>query len=288
MLRNLLKRQKAFTLIELLVVIAIIAILIALLVPAVQKVREAANRTQSQNNLKQMSLALHSCADTNRQKLPPSVGFYPMTNAWATSPNWGAPAASGTVFYHIMPYIEQDTVYKNTPTWSWNSYNTIVPIYIAPGDPTAPASGLHWGDRGAISYASNNFLFTSDNAGDPSQSPPKARLPASFQDGTSNTIVFGERYAKCQSYEYIWGESGSGLVWSPTIYETYPMTPAALPQFGPSPAVCNPQVYQGFSVGVIQVGLGDGSVRGVTPGISFPTWSNALTPSDGNTLGNDW
>src|SRR5947199_1967059 len=99
-------RITGFTLIELLVVIAIIAILIGLLVPAVQKVREAANRIRCTNNLKQMSLATVNCADQHEGKLPPSIGLYPGT---------GTPAAfqsNGGTFLHILPYIEQDNLFK--------------------------------------------------------------------------------------------------------------------------------------------------------------------------------
>src|SRR5713226_1112027 len=99
--------RAAFTLIELLVVIAIIAILIGLLVPAVQKVREAAARAQCTNNLKQMSLASANCADTNQQLLPPGDGLYPSTIPSANN-------SYASVFFHILPYIEQDNAYKAT------------------------------------------------------------------------------------------------------------------------------------------------------------------------------
>src|SRR5262245_53696076 len=94
------RRGRGFTLIELLVVIAIIAILIGLLLPAVQKVREAAARMSCTNNLKQLSLATINCADTNSGKLPPSIGLYAGNTPAANQSNGG-------LFLHILPYIEQ-------------------------------------------------------------------------------------------------------------------------------------------------------------------------------------
>src|ERR671936_393495 len=96
-------RSRGFTLIELLVVIAIIAILIGLLLPAVQKVREAAARTRSQNNLKQIALATHNFNDAYQGKLPAM-----------TDVGNGAPTRYGlqSLSFNILPYIEQDNVYK--------------------------------------------------------------------------------------------------------------------------------------------------------------------------------
>src|SRR5437879_3829437 len=92
-------KRPGFTLIELLVVIAIIAVLIGLLVPAVQKVREAAARTQCTNNLRQIGVAAHNCNDTYKS-LPPGIGWFPGTSG---NPETGY----GNPFFHLLPFIEQ-------------------------------------------------------------------------------------------------------------------------------------------------------------------------------------
>jgi prepilin-type N-terminal cleavage/methylation domain-containing protein len=170
------RARAAFTLVELLVVIAIIAILIGLLLPAVQKVREAAARTQSINNLKQLGIATHAFNDNNRY-LPPATGWSPAVGVQNST--------DGTVHYVLLPYLEQQALYQSGYNGSvYYAQNapagTNIKVFIAPADPNQNPSG----ENGNVSYMANAMVF----------SPAKINIQ-SISDGTSNTFLFGEAYS---------------------------------------------------------------------------------------------
>jgi prepilin-type N-terminal cleavage/methylation domain-containing protein len=190
-------RNRGFTLIELLVVIAIIAILIGLLLPAVQKVREAAARTQSRNNLKQQALAVMDF-ESAHEITPPIFGQIRGTGA------------SGSIYYHILPFMEQSALYGLGPD---ASRSQPLKMLRHPSDPTMTGDGIFdlpvaaprwdaasgtanpypaWADSrntkwGLSSYSANWQLFGDQGA----------RI-SKMADGLSNTIVFNEKYAVAQ------------------------------------------------------------------------------------------
>ncbi len=237
-------KRRGFTLIELLVVIAIIAILIALLVPAVQKVREAAARTQCTNNLKQIGLGLHNFEGTFK-RLPPAYGgaLAPAAPVTTTSASSKFPNVFGATHVFILPYIEQDNLYKNmvaagTPSLYVPSNNAsgaaggqsslkVVPTYVCPADPSMSDGIVAGGTMGGTSYALNWQVFgtlTSEGknplaAGDGTAAASgttnwcdRGATIARLQDGSSNIIGFMHCYAVCA----LTGGSSGGATWGYT------------------------------------------------------------------------
>ena len=319
MFANRAQKRVGFTLIELLVVIAIIAILIGLLLPAVQKVREAAARTQTRNNLKQVALTLHSCHDTYK-RFPPAWGPFPPPSTGSVDVT---KITVGPLHYWLLPYLEGDNIYKLmnslSPKTVWTQsavYSQVVPPFVAPSDFTTSDGTVTLGSGtwGAGCLAANVLLFGGDTAPTSgSQFDAKARM-ASMADGTSNQIVFATRYASCGSppggSAWAGGQTsftGSGAGWfqSGPFFGSdimkQPLTTAGytnalgvafqvapLQTGGTGATACNTLYAHSYSTGGIQVGLGDGSVRDVSPSISTKTWGQACHPKDGNILPPDW
>jgi prepilin-type N-terminal cleavage/methylation domain-containing protein len=323
-MRKMFRRLRGFTLIELLVVIAIIAILIGLLLPAVQKVREAAACAQCQNNMKQIDLAIINLADTNSGLLPPTFSYYPTTNS--SQPY----ATQGGVLFFALPFMEQQAVYnlalltvgaanvdygnhsgtgnydgywtsgvtQYAPEWStqiWTG-NYQIKTFICPSDYSVVQS---FPPQFTASYNQNGLIFL-DQPGW-GNSPGFSKYPASISDGTSNTLMTVDCFREC---DHVFSD-GNGHPWPtgsnfwndnlgadggpmPKPWPFYGPT-YSLPQYQPSyNLTCDASLPATGHTGGINVGLSDGSVRFVGQGISGVTWWKAITPNGGEVLGSDW
>ena len=298
--------RRGFTLIELLVVIAIIGILIALLLPAVQKVREAANRMSCSNNLKQIALALHNYHETAGSFPPGAV------------PNF----APWTVY--LLPYIEQDNLYKQYDLGQPNNSDanafvrtSLVKTYICPSDvtgafvPTQPESGYGSGVtympgsyRGVAgkSIATTGKWFDSQTASE-SDGPPEFRgvlhvvdvnglRPERFgsiTDGTSSTLMVGEYATRSHPsrrtfWAYSWNQynKSSGQPYSRTLLNDYDACRVA---GGPGGDNACKRAWGSFHTGGLNFAFCDGSVRSISLSVDLQTLAALCTIAGGELVG---
>ncbi|MEZ6142158.1 MAG: DUF1559 domain-containing protein [Zavarzinella sp.] len=297
-------QRRGFTLIELLVVIAIIAILIGLLLPAVQKVREAANRSKCSNNLKQIGIAMHSLNDTEGT-LPPGTG--------ASGCCWG------TWQVLILPYIEQDNMFRLYQNWGGNDStgpryggapNTTnvttkrIPTLTCPSDtPNAPIGGItshnYAVNYGATSYAQPATLNGVQHLGAPFNNNNKRVKLTDITDGSSNTMLVAEvlqgRNSDLRGFTW-WGDACQFTAYngpnssSPDAIYTAGYCVNTLPSLPCTVSTATyPTMFASRSrhTGGVQAAMGDGSVRFVRNAITISTWRAMATSQGGEVVTNE-
>jgi prepilin-type N-terminal cleavage/methylation domain-containing protein len=261
--------RNGFTLVELLVVIAIIAVLIGLLLPAIQKVREAAARLQCVNKMRQLALAVQHFSSVHEERLPDIDGSTSGRNSLQS------------VHVALLPFLDGGDSYPDAP-----SKAPEIPLFLNYLDPSLEESRT-----GYTSYACNAMAFAVG-----------MRLPASFLDGTSNTIGFVERYStRCgtDSFSYyVYGEASPA--WrratfaDKAVYGDEAPVGGVLPKyqltFQVRPALdkCASSLPQSPHRDGMHVTLMDGSCRYLSPQIGFATFWHAVSPHDGEIPGSDW
>jgi len=263
-----------------LVVIAILAVLLALLLPAVQMVREAAARLQCVNNLKQIGVAVHNYASTTR--VVPTEGGGPTLN--------GGPGADASVFFNLLPYLEQQALYQ---CGSGPGQNQPVGVFLCPSDTTAdggmPPAGSQSGAQALGSYI-YSVQVPGNSKGGVFPTIPQTRLSleAAMQDGLSCTVIAGEQVQVCGGMGTVGNPWGTN--YNRRFYGGADLRPRAL-AVGVTTAACTPPpspppgraVFASPHPSTLNFLMGDGSVQGCSAevdvnGVLVP----ALTASAGD------
>jgi prepilin-type N-terminal cleavage/methylation domain-containing protein len=300
-------RRRGFTLIELLVVIAIIVLLMALILPAVQKVREAANKMRCGNNLKQIGIAIHHyIADYKR--FP--TGGTDWMDGIAGAPGSPSAAPQQTVgwTFQILPYLEQDNVYRTPSNDSWGATGPVsampMPLFACP---SRRLGTMLFNGRAPCDYAAavpgeredpptiRHFWFGYgyDHKGIVSRTHPQGKdvkvTVAGVVDGTSNTLLVSEKWVHSEFYlegdcalDWLGWLSG----WSPSIVR---MTcfPPKHDHAGPFDDLTH--FKSGYRFGSSHPGglnalAGDGSVRSITYSIDPVVWWRFGQRNDGEAI----
>jgi prepilin-type N-terminal cleavage/methylation domain-containing protein/prepilin-type processing-associated H-X9-DG protein len=305
-----------FTLVELLVVIAIIATLIGLLLPAVQSAREAARRTSCKNNQRQVGLAIHLISDAKRY-LPPMAA--PSSTAALTVDGPYKGAVGFTAFTWLLPFIEEDQLFRlsnrnvnttiSAAPGAGRVYSMPVPTFICPSDSTNEGGLSLTTNGGADRWAVGNYAANYNVFGNPTastaaaRSEGRARIPATFADGTSQVVMLAERYGTCGKGGSLVAADTSGSLWSDSNSRWRPVF--CVNEFDQTPSVAGYTVCAMFQVapdwlsqcdtsraqtphaGGMNVTMGDGAVRSVVDTMAAETWAGVCDPRDGRVVSFD-